>query len=59
MDDLVGLPRILSLNVHISTCIKGIQRLLTFKQKTWLSYHALARAKCNSYVAYHWSEMAG
>lgn len=40
MDDLVGLPRILSLNVHITTRIKGIQRLLTFKQKTLLSYHA-------------------
>ena len=40
MDDLAGSPRILSLNLHITTCIKGIQRLLAFKQKTWLSYHA-------------------
>lgn len=40
MDELVGLPRILSLNVNIATCIKGIQRLLAFNQKTLLSYHA-------------------
>ena len=39
MDNLVGLPRILSLNVNIATCIKGIQRLLTFNPKTLLSYH--------------------